>query len=289
MNLIGIIAPSSRGDISPADLDVLHARGIATSIHPQTEKKLHQSAGTATERAQAVMDYFVDTKIDAIMATRGGNRAMHILPYLDFKVIKRHYKPLISFSDGTAILNAIYAKTGFAAYHGPTLSRLAKASEAEVAQMLALLDGQPSMITMPNSTIHRHGVATGPMIGGNLSVFTALAGTPYMPAPEGAILFLEDIGDQLSRYDRMLAQLRLAGILERVSGIVFGVMHADGDSSVTPFGFELTDIIREHTEGLDIPIVMDAPFGHKGQLWTMPVGGRAILDTETKAIAIAAR
>jgi len=286
MKTIAIIAPSSRGDIDPANTSVLEARGISVVIHPQNALADNQSAGSAHARAQALMDVFRDPAIDAVMAARGGNRSMHILPHIDFDVIAANRKPFIGFSDSTALVNAFYAQCGLTGFHGPTLSRLARGTEEQIDQMLACMAGQPTAVDMPESIVINGGRATGPMVGGNLSMFTALFGTPYMPPVEGAILFLEDIGDQLSRYDRMLAQLRLAGVFDRVAGIMFGVMHAEGDSSVTPFGFSVMDILSEHMQGLNIPVLADAPFGHKGPLWTFPVGGRATLDADARQLTI---
>lgn len=284
MSTIAVIAPSSRGEISAADIAVLEARGHKVIVHPQCHLSHCQSAGTPEERAKALMEVFADKSIDIVMAARGGNRAMHLLPYLDFEVLKRHPKPLIGFSDGTALLNAIYAKTGHKGFHGPTLSRMAKADAASLMQFFDVLEGKPTTIDMAGATVLQGGQARGLMVGGNLSVFTALCGTPYMPECAGKILFLEDIGDQLSRYDRMLAQLRLAGVFDNIAAIVFGVMLAEGDSSVTPFGFETIDILREHTKHLRVPVLCDAPFGHKGALPTFPVGGMATLDANSKKL-----
>jgi muramoyltetrapeptide carboxypeptidase len=281
---IAIIAPSSRGQPDLAGVSLLEKRGFKVKVHPQNFLTDNQSAGSAAQRAMAITDVFADPKIDCVMSARGGNRVMHTLPMLDFSVFKTNPKPLIGFSDGTALLNAIYAQTGVITYHGPTLSRLAKAQSGELDQMIAALQGKGSTLNWAEAQTMQGGKASGPLIGGNLSVFCALAGTPYMPKAKGAILFLEDIGDQLSRYDRMLAQLRLSGILNEVSGLIFGRMLSEGDSSVTPFGFSLEDIIAEHTRHLNIPILMDAPFGHSGPLCTLPVGGTATLDADAKTL-----
>jgi muramoyltetrapeptide carboxypeptidase len=286
MSTIGIIAPSSRGEIAPESIAALEARGHSVVIHPQCYLEDHQSAGTAQQRADAVMDVFSDRHIDIVMAARGGNRSMHILPYLDFDVIAKNAKPLISFSDGTALLNAIYTKTGMTGFHGPTLSRIARAGVAEFDQMFACLQGRPNSVDLSASTVLHGGRVTAPMVGGNLSVFTSLCGTPYMPDCRGKIVFLEDIGDQLSRYDRMLAQLRLAGVFDAAAAVIFGVMHAEGDSSVTPFGFELDAIVREHTAHLKTPVLIHAPFGHKGLLPTFPVGGMVTLDAGAGTLLI---
>lgn len=284
MSTITIIAPSSRGEISAADIAVVEARGHKVVVHPQCYLTDNQSAGTPEQRAQAVMEVFADKSVDIVMAARGGNRSMHLLPLLDFDVIGRNPKPLIAFSDSTALLNAIYAKTGNKGFHGPTLSRMAKADAGSLAQFFDALEGRPTAVDMAGATVLHGGRARGTMVGGNLSVFAALCGTPYMPDCAGKIIFLEDIGDQLSRYDRMLAQLKLAGVFDRAAGILFGVMHAEGDSSVTPFGFEAIDILREHTKGLGVPVLCDAPFGHKGPLPTFPIGGIATLDVDAKTL-----
>jgi muramoyltetrapeptide carboxypeptidase len=286
MSTIGIIAPSSRGEINPENIAALEARGHSVVIHPQCYLEDHQSAGTAAQRAEAVMDVFRDKHIDIIMAAQGGNRSMHILPHLDFDVISKNAKPFISFSDGTALLNAIYAKTGLTGFHGPTLSRITRAGAAELDQMFACLSSHPNTVDLSASTVLHGGRVTAPMVGGNLSVFASLCGTPYMPDYRGKIVFLEDIGDQLSRYDRMLAQLRLAGVFDQAAAVIFGVMHSEGDSSVTPFGFSVDDILREHTAHLKVPVLINAPFGHKGPLPTFPIGGMATLDAGTKTLFI---
>lgn len=286
MSTIAVIAPSSRGEIDPAAIALLEARGHRVVVHPQCNLTYHQSAGTPAQRAAAVMDVFRDPAIDMIVTLRGGNRSMHILPLLDFEVIRATPKPLIGFSDVTALANALYARAGVTAFHGPTLSRVLRATPAEMDQLFDCLEGRPNSVDVSTATVLQGGRATGPMLGGNLSVFAAMIGTPYMPDCTGAILFFEDVGDQLSRYDRMLVQLRMAGIFDRAAAIIFGDMQVEGDSSVTPFGFSLADILREHTGHLNVPVLMDAPFGHRGPLPTFPVGGRATLDTGTGILTI---
>ena len=121
----------------------------------------------------------------------------------------------------------------------------------------------------------------GTLVGGNLSVFQALIGTPYMPSPENSILFIEDIGDHLSRYDRMIGHLRLSGYLDKLSGIIVGEFLKTQDNPDRPFGFTLEDIIREHTAGLNIPVLMNAPFGHGDHLPAFPIGARVTLSGTT--------
>lgn len=287
---IAVIAPSSRGEVAALQpsVDALQERGYQIVLHDQIHLEHHQSAGTPDQRARAIMDVFADPAIDAIIAARGGNRAMHTLPLIDFEIIRNNPKPFLGFSDGTALINAFYARTGLIGYHGPSLSRVARGSQAEQDQMMACLQGRSQTLDFSAATTLHGGRVTGPLIGGNLSMLAALVGTPFMPDTTGAILFLEDIGDQLSRYDRMLAQLALSGALSKAGAIIFGVVAVEGDSSVTPFGFEVADILREHTFGLKIPVMMDAPFGHTGPLWTLPVGGMATLNADTGQLVLEA-
>ncbi len=282
---IAVIAPSSRGQPDLAGVSILEKRGFAVKVHAQNFFTDNQSAGNAAQRALALMEVFSDPKIDAVMAARGGNRSMHILPLLDLGFIKNNPKPFVGFSDSTALINAFYAKCGITGFHGPTLSRVAKGQAFEIDQMIAALQGKPCVIDCDTAQTLHGGVASGPMIGGNLSMIAALCGTPYMPNANGAILFIEDIGDQLSRFDRMLAQLRLCGVFDNLAGLVIGRIIPEGDSSVTPFGFTVDDIVAEHIRGLNIPVITHAPFGHSGRLCTLPVGGVATLDADAKTIS----
>ncbi len=277
---IAIVAPSSRGQPDLDGVSLLEKRGFRIKVHAQNFLTDNQSAGNAAQRAMALSEVFSDPGVHAVMAARGGNRSMHTLPLLDLNFVKNNPKPFIGFSDSTAIANAFCARAGVTAFHGPTLSRITKSQPHELDQMIAALQGKTCTLSWDDAVCLRGGTAAGPMIGGNLSMMASLCGTPYMPPTKGAILFLEDIGDQLSRYDRMLAQLRLAGVFDQIAGLIFGRMIAQGDSSVTPFGFSDDDIIAEHTRDLDIPIVAHAPFGHSGPLCTLPVGGHATLDAD---------
>ena len=207
------------------------------------------------------------------------------MPLLDLNFVRNNPKPFIAFSDGTALINAFYAKTGVTGFHGPTLSRVTRSQPHEFEQMIAAMQGKPCLLNWEDAITLHGGQASGPLIGGNLSMISALMGTPYMPNVKGAILFLEEIGDQLSRYDRMLAQLRVGGVFDQLAGLIFGRIIAQGDSSATPFGFTTEEIIEEHTRHLNIPVVMHAPFGHSGALCTLPVGGIARFDADSKTLA----
>lgn len=284
---IGIMSTSSW--VSQADLDkaraFLESKGYKVLLHPQSTNQLNQSAGTAQEKADAFHDLIQDPDIKAIFGARGGNRAMTMLDKLDFNLVAANPKIIMGYSDVTALLNSIHKETGLTTFHGPLFRELPGRDDDDIDQMLALLEGKTPAINFSESTIIKEGTAKGRLIGGNLSVLQALSGTPYQPDTDGTILFFEDTGDHLSRYDRMLAHMKLAGWFNKISGVIIGSFTDTEDDPDRPFGFTLEDIIREHLSDLDIPIVMNAPFGHGDKLCTLPIGGEAALKAENGGIS----
>ncbi|MGB0718969.1 MAG: S66 peptidase family protein [Bdellovibrionales bacterium] len=281
MKTIGVFAPSSyieKDDIDTAAA-VVKAYGLDVFVHPQTYARYNQSAGTQAEKLAALHDLYRDDLIDIIWAAGGGNRALHIVDDIDYDFIAAHPKPMVGFSDVTALLNAITAKTGIINYHGPVFKSLPQHQELE-----AFLSGD---FTMPlgDAKIINAGHAEGTLFGGNLSLFQYLPQTIKGDWPDGAILFLEDCNEELSRIDRMLLHLKRLGVFARAAGLVFG-QFTDLQDSTRPFGFSLEDIIREHTCGLDIPIIMNAPFGHGAQNVPFAIGASAHLHADKAAVTL---
>jgi len=283
---IGIMATSSW--VSQEDLDVakahIEAMGYRVYIHPQATNRHNQSAGTAQEKVDAFHDLLKNPEIKAIFGARGGNRSMTMLDKIDFNLVAANPKIILGYSDVTAILNGVHEKTGLITFHAPVFREMPKRNELD--QLFDLLAGKKPEMDFSQARIVNPGTAEGKLIGGNLSMLQALSGTPFQPDTDGAILFIEDVGDQLSRYDRMLTTLKLAGWFNRISGIIVGSFTDTGDDPKRPFGFTLEDMIREHLDGKDIPIVMDAPFGHGNKLYAFPVGGKAKLTAENSKVTL---
>lgn len=275
--MIGVCAPSSY--VTPETLEkgiaALEAKGFKVRLHPQTFARLHQSAGTAAEKVAALHELFADPSIRAVWAAGGGNRALDLLERLDWDLIRANPKPFVGFSDATALLNAIAARAGFPAVHGPVLSRVEAGPELDA--LLDILAGRVVSLPMSGVRIFRNGVARGPMLGGNLALTLCLAGTRDFLPCEGAILFLEDIGEETSRIDRAFIQLARLGVFQSISGLVLGAF-SDLKDTGRPFGFTMDEIVAESLEGREIPIITNAPFGHRGPLYPLPVGGWARLE-----------
>lgn len=282
---IGVMAPSSyveRADIEKSKT-MLEARGYKIFIHEQTYARYHQSAGTHLEKLEALHALYADKNIKAIWAAGGGNRALYLLNDIDYALIKKNPKPLIGFSDVTALLNAITAHTGLVNIHAQVFKNLHKNDYLEAA--LDLLSGKSQSMNLESAQILKPGKAQGRLVGGNLSVFQYLVGTKDCPNLSGAILFLEDCGDEISRFDRMLAHLVRHGVFEKISGLVLGEF-TDIQDTGRPFGFGLEDCLLENLKNRDIPVILKAPFGHGAQLSPLPVGGMAVLDTAQKNLTL---
>jgi muramoyltetrapeptide carboxypeptidase len=284
-DLIGVFAPSSWVDKAKVDTarKYLEARGFRVYIHPQTFNRFNQSAGTDDEKLAAFNELLRNKDIKAIFAAGGGNFSTHLLDRIKYRAVRDNPKIIMGFSDVTALLNAVHAKTGLITFHGPVLTWLPKQTKAMADFNFSVLSGKTPSYPMGKSRVLRGGTASGPMIGGNLSLLHLLPGTKTAPDFNGAILFIEDIGEELNHIDRMMVHLKRTGVLDKISGIICGDF-SDLKDTGKPFGFTLDDIILKHVGDRPIPIVMDAPFGHDKNLYTMPVGGKAELKAgRTKA------
>lgn len=281
---IGVMAPSSyveREDIEKS-VAAIEAHGYKVFVHPQTYERENQSAGSHLQKSLAFQGLWQRDNIKAIWAAGGGNRALHLLDQINFSKLKDKPKALIGFSDVTALLNAVHAHTGLVTYHAQVFKNLHK-NEEHIRQTLNMVSGQDLPMVVDGALIINKGSAEGRMIGGNLSVFQYLPQTLPNDFCDGAILFLEDCNEDLSKIDRMILHLKRTGIFTKAAGIVFGEFTRLTDSG-RPFGYTLEDIIREHTTGLDIPIIMNAPFGHGTACHPIPVGQNARVDTNDEKI-----
>lgn len=237
--------------------------------------------GADEARAADVNAFFADDTIRAVWPLRGGWGCARMLPHLDFALIRQHPKVLVGFSDITALLSAFYAQAHLVSYHGPvasssfgdfSLTHLRGTLFDALPMTMAPVDRAPDVITP--------GVAQGRLFGGNLTVLAALVGTPYVPTTlEGHVLFLEDVGEEPYRIDRMLTQLRLAGLFNGLRGVVFGdCRNCTPEPGYERLGFSLADVLRQHVAPLGIPAFYGTMIGHITDKFTVPVGIDAEID-----------
>jgi len=285
---IGVFAPSSWIDKEEVERGayILREKGFNVFIHPQTYEREHQSAGNHLQKTLAFQGLWMRKDIKAIWAAGGGNRATHLIDSINFKTLQKTPKLLIGFSDVTALLNAVTAKTGIAPLHGPVLKNLHKHKELDA--LLKLVSGDIIDLKFSDTQIIKAAdekSVSGKLIGGNLSVFQYLPQTFEDEYCEGSILFLEDCNEELSRIDRMLLNLKRTGVFEKLNAIMLGEF-VDIPETGKPFGYTLTDLIKEHTNEYDITILTNLPFGHGKNLMPLPIGASATIDTEQRVFKL---
>jgi muramoyltetrapeptide carboxypeptidase len=292
---IGIVAPATHGDDLPvqAYIDVLHHLGYKTKVGPHAMERYGYFAGTDAERADDVNAFFFDDSVDAILCLNGGYGSARILDYLDYDMIRRHPKQLIGFSDITALETALYEKAHIATVYGPLLITLSEGDTYSMDQFTrGLAATEPiGKVALPKG---RHletlveGTAEGPLAGGNLSVLCSLVGTPYELNGTGAILILEDVGEQSYRIDRMMNQLWQSGLLKRVSAICYGDFidcpHDAGD-------FTTDEVLRYYARLAGKPAIKGLPIGHGIDKAYIPFGewGRVEAGKDDAALYIGRR
>jgi muramoyltetrapeptide carboxypeptidase len=235
-------------------------------------------AGTDEVRIHDFNAALRDDSIDGVWCVRGGYGAMRLLDDIDYDALRRHPKPVIGFSDITAIHAAIHRECGIVSFHGPTArGELTPYSRDHLVR--AVIDHRDSCGAAASGKVLRKGKAQGRLAGGNLALVTSLIGTPWSVDFEGAILVLEDIDEAVYRVDRMMRQLLLSGALHVCAGIVAGDFRPPaGETTVD--NRTVDDVIAEAADAAGVPCFSGAPFGHIDDQWTIPLGANAVMDTD---------
>ena len=234
-------------------------------------------AGTDAERAGDLNAALRDDSVDAIWCVRGGYGAMRLLPDIDYAALRANPRPVIGFSDITAIHAAIHRECGIVSFHGPTArGKLSPFSRTRLER--ALIGHEEPCGAAPAGRVLRPGSARGRLAGGNLALVVSLIGTPWSVDFEGAILVLEDIDEAVYRVDRMMRQLLLSGALGRCAGIVAGDFKLPSGETETE-NRRIDDVLAEAADAAGIPCFSGAPFGHIDDQWTIPLGATAIMET----------
>jgi muramoyltetrapeptide carboxypeptidase len=244
-------------------------------------------AGTDDERAADLSAALADPGVDAIWLLRGGYGTLRIVDRLPWDALAARPKPLIGFSDNTA-LHLAALRAGVVSFHGPHPHAPAFPDFSRGALLRVVSDPAPAGALPPTPGMSvetvEGGAAEGILVGGNLALVAATLGTPWAPRGDGAILFLEEVGEHAYRLDRLLTQLRLSGLLSRVAGV------AVGQVTDTPAGGEgepgAAEVLRERLSGLGVPVAVGFPFGHVDESWTLPLGVRARLDASAGSLSL---
>jgi muramoyltetrapeptide carboxypeptidase len=298
---VSLVAPAGpvleRDDLTRAQ-ELCRALDYEPVLGKNAQSRYGYLAGTDDDRIADLNTALQDSGTDAIWCIRGGYGSIRLLDRIDYDAISRRPKPLIGFSDITALLHAVTSRSGVVSFHGPVarsampeFSRqhfLRVLASAEIPGALARLPAPfPDVLVPQENRIVplRGGVAEGPLIGGNLTLLHCLVGTRYFPEFDGAILFLEDVAEDLYRVDRMLAHFRLLGVLGRLAGVMIGrFTQLDRSAPDGALGFD--EVLATYLGGLGIPVAYGFPIGHIDAQWTLPLGVRARLNADSGEVEL---
>ena len=299
-DLIGLIAPGGYTGDRSIEKAVRNIEALGFRVKTGTFlREVHGNyAGSVEQRLHDLHGMFADPEVKGIWAIRGGSGCISLLKHIDYALIRKNPKVLLGYSDITALHLAIYKHAGLVTFHGPVAS--STMSDYSTEHMMAVLTDPQPTYTIPmaieNSrraleephyamrTVHG-GVATGPLMGGNLSLVAALAGTPYAADFRNSILFLEEVNEAPYRIDRWMTQLDLATGLDKAAGVMIGICDQCGPaherSSLT-----LDETLDIHLQPLSVPAVTGYSIGHIRNQFTIPMGIKATLDTERQTVTL---
>lgn len=289
--VVAVVAPASsaRWDRLEAGAAALVSRGwqLRWGAHARDRAEPYFSANAA-HRLHDLHAAFADPEVDLVICARGGYGSNYLLPELDFELIRANPKPFFAYSDMTVLQTAILDRTGLVSFHGPMLAAdfYLKDGVDEASLRSVLEGGMHRYGAVEGLRMLRPGTVEGQLYGGCLSMLTTSLGTPWAPATEGKLLFLEDIAERPYKIDRMLRQLVLAGKLRNVPGIIFGEMQ--GCQEAGQPDERLEQAILHALEGFEGPIAIGLRSGHVSRAnCTLPLGVAARLIAAEDAVELA--
>ncbi len=287
-----IVSPS--GSISSADvnntIDILKGWGLEASTSENALRETGRFSGFVEQRLHDLQAAMNNPEVKLIFCSRGGYGAVHLLDRLDFTAIKDSPKWLIGFSDIT-VLHAALQSHGIMSIHGPMTKHFSEEgpSELSVLYTKAAISGRDLNYTIPVDYpfLNREGKATGTLIGGNLSVYTSLFGSKFNKIPRNGILLLEDIGEEPYRIDRMIYQLKIAGVFNKIKGLIIG-QFTDYEEDNKMYG-SLYESILLAVKEFDFPVCFGFPVGHTRINLPVIMGGNATLTVKKETVLLKQR
>ncbi|MBK7631395.1 MAG: LD-carboxypeptidase [Ignavibacteriales bacterium] len=297
---LALIAPGSYISENELQDSIKNLKELGFEV-TYSEKILLQSgyfAGTDEDRAKDLLEKFSDISIKGIVCARGGYGCARILPMLDYDVIRVNPKVLIGYSDITALLYGFYQKAGLISFHGPVGT--STFNDYSVDNFKKVLINPERETTFSNSKSgddeNVYGVTTivkgrgkGRLAGGNLSIMVSLVGTEFDVDYSNKIIFIEEVGEEPYRVDRMLTQLIQAGKFENAAGVMMGIFRkceVKEESALTSKSYTLMEVLQDRLGNLKIPVVYGMSFGHVKDKFTIPFGALAELDAEKQTFTL---
>ncbi|XOA43106.1 MAG: S66 peptidase family protein [Candidatus Nealsonbacteria bacterium] len=293
-DLVGLVTtshPVSR-EIIDKSARYLRSLGFKVRVSDHATDAYGFIAGKAEDRANDLMAMFRDKEVKAIFTNGGGRTANHLLPLLDFGEIHQHPKIFMGLSNPSIIANAITAKAGLITFHGPTgynFGEVGITAFTERQMIKTIIDGEMigKIEAYQETEVLRQSpnTAKGRLYGGHLLTTRALIGTPYAPNWRNVILFLEDCFEELHDFDDNFMHFKLAGILEKISGLVIGTP-VEVEEKSYPSVESMKDIVKRICSDYDFPILYGLNIGHTDDKVTLPIGAVAEIDSQNGILEV---
>lgn len=283
---IALIAPASTPQTAAKILNSVRyfeRLGYRVELGTHVRDERGYLAGSDRDRIADIHSLVRNKHIKALFFLRGGYGTIRLLPELDYDLIAKHPKIFVGYSDATSLFSAIYRKTGLRSlFFGPMpgvdiwngfdpFAEECMWRALTSTKPFGVLPSAPGEIR-PLRKLHR-GEVSGRFIGGNLTVFSSIMGTPFAPNPTGKILFFEDVGEEPYRIDRYLAQLRAAGYLDKANAILLG-QFSDCEAPKGKKSLSTEQVFEDYFGKLNVPVLTNLPWGHIPRQWTLPLGVR---------------
>ncbi|MCH9632175.1 MAG: putative murein peptide carboxypeptidase [Chlamydiae bacterium] len=271
-------------------IEWLKERGYRTVLYPVKVNPVGQFAGTDKERAVALMNAWKNDKVKAIWCYRGGYGACRVLDLIDYEWIKSHPKILLGMSDTTALHYAVQQKTGLVTFLAPSLNFFDHSyskfdDDYSFSELEKVVSGEAVKSAIGGREARQvdvicSGKAEGGAVGGNLSVITSLCGTKWQLDTKGKVLILEDVGESVYKIDRMLWQIKEAGLLKSPAGIILGTWKECKNTMAHSLSLE--EVFKHYFGNANYPVVVGFPTGHGDLQTTIPLNARIKIDTSSK-------
>lgn len=271
----------------------IRGMGLVPKFGPNAGGRHGYLAGTDEQRAGDLNAAYADPEVKAVFAVRGGWGGARILPLLDWATIRANPKLLIGYSDITALHLAFAKRAGYATIHGGNATSSWRKASWDSLWRLAFAADTPTLggaeIEAETGRVARTirgGRASGRLIGGNLTILSTLMGTPWLPDLKGAVLFLEDVNEAEYRVDRMFQQLKLAGVLDGLAGVIFGQCTSCANTAPDYTGFTVDQLVDQYFAPLGIPAISGFDSGHISNQLSLPSGALVELDGDARTVRV---
>lgn len=286
---IGLVCPAGYmpAEKYQACINTLQQWGYTVRTGATPGQQFHYFSGTDEERLQDLQQMLDDTSVKAILCARGGYGLSRIIDEISFKKFEKHPKWIIGFSDITILHAHIFQQYRIATLHAPMAGAFndGEYKNKYVQSLKQALAGKPIQYSVKNNKHNRAGECEGRLVGGNLALVAHLIGSASSFNTKNKILFLEDVGEYLYNIDRMMIQLKRAGMLDKLAGLIFGGF-TDLKDTTTPFGQDIHGILQYHVKDYDYPVCYDFPVSHEKENYAMKIGVRYSLAVSAASVKL---